>query len=92
MDKKSKLRTIEYKGHTINQELTYEKNPHDGDGYVVRTYIHEYPNYSDYDQLVWLGKDKQKQRIIDAEKKAKYHIDTKIKEKEPTIFDELGFK
>lgn len=86
-----KKRTIEYKDYKIIQVVEWKKNPHDGDGNEVRTFIHQLPKYSGFIQLVWLNKDQQKKRIEEEIDKAKYQIDLKIKTKEPTIFDELGF-
>lgn len=91
MNKKPRVRTIKYKDHTIVQTVQWIDNPIDGAGYECRTKIEELPKYSDFDGFQWLGFDQIKTRISDAERKAKYHIDQKIKEKEPDIFDELGF-
>ena len=92
MDLKSRTKQTVHRNHTIIQEVKWVNNPMDGDGYELRTTINELPKYSDFDQFAWLSTDKQKQKVIDAEKKAMYHIDTKLKEKEPDLFDELGFK
>ena len=91
MKKKVRTRTIVHRNHSIVQEVKWAENPHDGDGYEVRTTIKELPKYSDFDQLVWLSKDKQKIRIESAIISAKYHIDVKLKSKEPDLFEELGF-
>jgi hypothetical protein len=87
-----KKRTIEYKGYKIIQVVEWKKNPMDGDGNEVRTFIHQLPKYSGFIQLAWLNKDVQKKRIVEEMDKAKYHIDLDVKNKQPTIFDELGFE
>jgi hypothetical protein len=92
MGNKIKTKTIVHRNHRIVQELKWVNNPYDGDGYEVRTTIKEMPKYSGFDQLVWLTTNLQKQKILNAELIAKNYIDNKLKEAEPTIFDELGFK
>lgn len=90
--KKTKNRIIPYKGFYIKQELKWVDNPHDGSGYEVKTTIKGLPKYSGFDQLAWLGTDKQKLKIEAAVLSAQFHINTALKDKEPTIFDQLGFK
>ena len=89
---KAYQKEINYKGYHIVQNVQWVNNPMDGAGYEVKTTIKELPKYSGFDQLNWLNKEQQKSRILNAEKSAKSAIDRDIKDKEPTIFDDLGFK
>ncbi len=89
---KVRTRTIEYNGYHIVQTVEWKENPMDGAGDEVRTTIKEIPKYSGFDKMVWLGKDKQKQKIEYAVEVAKYKIDSEIKDKKPDLFEELGFK
>lgn len=90
MSKRS--REISYKGFTIIQTVEYKENPVDGAGNEVKTTIKELPKHSGFDQMIWLNKNQQKERVLKQLENAKYAIDVAMKAKEPDLFEEMGFK
>ncbi len=87
-----KTREITYKLFTIVQTVEWVKNPKDGDGDEVKTTIKELPEFNEFNQMQWLRPEQITTRIEDAIDSAKRRIDRELKEQEPTLYDDLGFK